>query len=220
MFETIFAFLQANVLPLGFFGVFIASIAEEVIAPIPSALVMMTAGFLFVSGPIDLHNIWRLVYYVGLPAGLGVAIGSLWIYGVAYWGGKTFLEKWGRYIGLHWADVEKMKSKLEEKKSDELAIISARILPVVPSVAISAFCGFMRMRFWKYITLTFIGMFLRGLVMGAIGWQVGNVYVRYAEFFAHFEDKVLALIVVLAVACFGALILRKYKNGVQTDDRS
>lgn len=211
MFESIFAFLQANVLPLGFFGVFLASIAEEVIAPIPSALVMMTAGFLFVSGPINLAHIGRLVYYVGLPAGLGVAIGSLWIYGVAYWGGKAFLEKWGKYIGLYWSDVKRLKSKLEEKKSDEWAIVSARILPVVPSVAISAFCGFMRMRLWKYFILTFIGMFLRGVLMGFIGWQVGNVYMRYAEKFSKLEDKVLWVIIAATAIFIGYLFWNRRK---------
>jgi membrane protein DedA with SNARE-associated domain len=215
MFESVFEFLQVNVLPLGFWGVFAASVAEEVIAPIPSALVMMASGFLFVSGSVTLANIWKLIFYVGLPAGFGVAVGSLPIYAAAYFGGKPILEKWGKYLGLYWADVEKMRLKLEEKKSDGVVIIGARVLPLVPSVAISALCGFMRMRVWKYFYLTFIGMFLRGLVMGVIGWQVGNVYTRYADAIAHFEDKVLILLIVVAVACFAWLILRKYKNGIQ-----
>lgn len=220
MFENLFVFLQAHILPLGFWGVFVASVAEEVIAPIPSALVMMAAGFLFVSGDFGWLNIWKLIYYVGFPAGLGVAVGSLPIYAIAYFGGRPILEKWGKYLGLYWSDVEKMKSKFEDKKGDEVAIIGARVLPIVPSVAISAFCGFIRMKIWKYFYLTFVGMFLRGLVMGAIGWQVGNVYTRYADAIAHFEDKVMILLLVIVVACFALLILRKYKNGIQTDSRS
>lgn len=209
MFESVFAFLQANVLPLGFFGVFLASVVEEIIAPIPSALVMMAAGFLFVQGEFSLLNIWKLIYFVGLPAGVGVAIGSLPIYAVAYYGGKPLLERWGKYIGLYWSDVEKLKSKFEASKRDEAAIIGARVLPVVPSVAISAFCGFMRMRLWKYFVLTFFGMFLRGLVMGAIGWQVGNVYTRYADAIAKFEDYVLIGLVAAATLFWLGLFLKR-----------
>jgi membrane protein DedA with SNARE-associated domain len=214
MFESVFDFLQIHVLPLGFFGVFAASVAEEIIAPIPSALVMMAAGFLFVSGPVNVSSMWELVYYVGLPAGFGVAVGSLPIYAIAYFGGKPILEKWGKYLGLYWVDVERLRLKMEEKKSDGVAIIGARILPVVPSVAISALCGFVRMKVWKYFYLTFIGMFLRGLVMGVIGWQVGNVYVKYADAVAHLEDKVLVILIVAGIACFGWLISRRREKVV------
>jgi membrane protein DedA with SNARE-associated domain len=214
MFESVFVFLQANVLPLGFWGVFAASVAEEVIAPIPSALVMMASGFLFVSGPVSLTNIWKLIYFVGLPAGFGVAVGSLPIYAAAYFGGKPILEKWGKYLGLYWTDVERLRERLEEKKNDGVAIIGARILPVVPSVAISALCGFIRMKVWKYFYLTFIGMFLRGLVMGVIGWQVGNVYVKYADMLSKFEDKALILIIAIGVGGLAYLVLRRRQRMV------
>lgn len=210
MIESILIFLQNNVIPLGAGGVFLASVAEEVIAPVPSALVMMTAGFLFVSGPIDLYNILRLIFWVGLPAAAGISLGSLWIYGVAYWGGKTSLDKLDKWLGLNWADIEKMRNKFEEGKRGELAIIGARILPVVPSVAISAFCGFMRMRIWKYFLLTFIGMFLRAMLMGAIGWQVGNIYYKYANLVARFENMVFAIIALIILSCLIFIILRKY----------
>lgn len=202
-------FLQQNVIPLGPFGVFLASIAEEVIAPIPSALVMMTAGFLFITGPVNLANIIKLAFFVGLPAGLGVALGSLWVYGVAYWGGKNFLDRCGKWIGLYWSDVEKMQTKFESGKTEELSIIGARIVPFVPSVAISAFCGFIRMKFWKYFLLTFIGMFLRGMVMGAIGWQVGNVYYKYAATISRFENIFLISIVLAGIICVAVLFWRK-----------
>lgn len=212
MIESLVAFLQTNILPLGFWGVFLASVIEEVVAPIPSALVMMMSGFLFVSGPIGLSSAAKLVFYVGLPAALGVTLGSLLVYAVAYWGGKIFLEKWGKWIGLYWADVLKMKLRFEGSKRDELAVISARVLPIVPSVAISAFCGFIRMGFWKYIALTFFGMFLRGVIMGAAGWQIGNVYFKYADLISKFENKVLWLIALLGVTVIIYMFLKRRKN--------
>jgi membrane protein DedA with SNARE-associated domain len=209
MFEHLTQFLELHILPWGWWGVFAAAVAEEVVAPIPSALVMMTAGFLFVTGPVGVGSILKLILYVGLPAAVGVTIGSLWIYGVAYWGGRRALDKFGKWIGLSWEDVEKMRIKFEASKGDEFGIIGARVVPFVPSVAISAFCGFIRMKFWKYCTLTFIGMFLRAMLMGAIGWQVGNVYHRYAETIARFEKLGLVLIILAGLLFIGVLFWKR-----------
>jgi len=207
--ESLLIFLEKVIIPLGAGGVFLASVAEEIIAPIPSSLVMMTAGFLFISGPASMASILKLIFYVAVPAGVGVAVGSLLIYGIAYWGGKVFLDKWGKWIGLNWGDVEKMRLKFENSKRDELAVVGARIIPFVPSVAISAFCGFIRMRLWKYLALTFIGMFLRALAMGAIGWQVGNVYYKYAETISRFEKLGLLLIMAGFIIFIAILFSRR-----------
>ena len=96
MIENLTHYLELYVLPLGPLGVFLASVAEEVVAPVPSALVMMTAGFVFVSGPVGFGSILKIVLHVALPAALGVTLGSLWIYGIAYWGGKVYLDNFFR----------------------------------------------------------------------------------------------------------------------------
>ena len=44
--ETI-VLIEKTLLPLGAFGIFVASLLEEVVAPIPSALVQLSAGFSF-----------------------------------------------------------------------------------------------------------------------------------------------------------------------------
>ncbi len=208
MIESLVHFLQLNVLPLGAFGVFMASVIEEVIAPIPSALIMTMSGFLFVSGSLSWGAISSLVFKVAIPAALGVTLGSYVVYFVARYGGKFTIEKWGKYIGLLWADIEKLQSKLSGTKTDELIIGGARILPIVPSVAISAFCGILEMNVIKYFFITFIGMFLRGLILGAIGWQVGNVYEKYANFFASAEQVVL-LSTILGLLIF---VVLKYRG--------
>lgn len=178
-----------------------ASVVEEVVAPIPSALVMMSAGFLFVIGPVDINNVLRLIFIVALPAASGVTLGSLFIYGIAWWGGKPLLIKWGKWIGLYWDDMEKLERRFKESKKDEIVIMGARVIPIVPSVAISALCGFFRMNIFKYIWLTFAGMFIRGLILAIVGWQIGNVYHRYADIISHFESIIL-IVVISSIAIF------------------
>ena len=208
MIEVLVHFLQTSILPFGAIGVFLASVIEEVIAPIPSALVMMMSGFLFVSGSVSFGSILALIFKVALPAALGVTLGSYVVFFVAKFGGRFVIEKLGKYLGLYWSDIETFKSKLSGTKKDECLIGVARIIPFVPSVAISAFCGILEMNIVKYFVITFIGVFFRGLILGAVGWQAGNVYKKYAERIASLEEWFLISTILVLVV----FIVLKYKG--------
>lgn len=211
MIETFLTFLEVYVLPWGVVGVFVASVVEEVIAPIPSALIMTTSGFLFVSGPVAFDSIIALVLKVALPAALGVTIGSFFVYFVVRYGGKFAIEKWGKYIGLYWSDIEKLQAKLSGTRKDEIIISLARVVPIVPSVAISALCGIIEMPILKYSIITFLGMFVRGLILGVVGWQLGNVYQEYALVIDQVGDYVLMAGVLVVAVYIGYKIVQKYK---------
>jgi membrane protein DedA with SNARE-associated domain len=208
MIEGLLGFLEANILPLGVVGVFVASVVEEVVAPIPSALIMTMSGFIFVQGDLSWGVLWALIFKVAIPAALGVTLGSYVIYYAAKYGGKFIIERWGRYLGLYWKDIEKLRSRLSGTRKDELIIAIARIVPFVPSVAISAFCGILEMNIVKYTIISFVGVFFRGIVLGAIGWQAGNVYERYAETISSIENTVL-ISTIFAIAAF---VMLKYKH--------
>ncbi len=211
MIEALLAFLQVHILPWGAFGVFVASVVEEVIAPIPSALIMTTSGFLFVSGGVSLPTILNLLLKVALPAALGVTLGSFFVYFLARYGGRFVIEKWGKYIGLYWSDIEKLQSKLSGTRKDEIIISTARVMPIVPSVAISALCGIIEMPVLKYTIITFIGMFVRGIILGVVGWQLGNVYQKYAIVIDRVGDYVLMVLVLGVVVYLASRIIEKYK---------
>lgn len=211
MIEALILFLQTHVLPWGALGVFVASVIEEVAAPIPSALIMTMSGFLLISGPISYSSILALIFKVAIPAAFGVTIGSYFVYFIAMYGGKVVIDKWGKYLGLYWSDIEKIQSKMSGSEKDEFFIGIARVLPVFPSVVISAFCGLIRMNVLKYSVISFVGIFLRGLILGTIGWQVGNVYAKYAEYIKHIENIVLFIITVIIVVFVGFKFVKKQK---------
>ncbi len=201
MIEHFISLLQTHVLPLGAFGVFLASIIEEVAAPIPSALIMTMAGFLLVSGPISVSSVIALIFKVAIPAALGVTIGSYLVFYIAKFGGQTIIDKFGKYVGLYYRDVENFKLKMSGTNKDELIIGLARVLPVFPSVVVSAFCGIIGMNPLKYFIISVIGIFFRGIILGAIGWQVGNIYSKYAGLISSIENVVL-LSTIAAVLIF------------------
>lgn len=208
MTESLIFFLQTHVLPLGAFGVFLASVVEEVLAPIPSALIMTMSGFLLLSGPVSLGSISALVFKVAIPAALGVTIGSYFVFYIARFGGKPIIESWGKYVGLYWSDVESLRGKMLGTKKDEILIAAARIIPIFPSVVISAFCGILQMNPIKYFVISFAGIFVRGLILGTIGWQVAGIYEKYAKVISSIENVVL-LSTVLGVVLF---VVLKYKS--------
>ena len=208
MIEYLINFLQINILPWGALGVFVASVIEEVIAPIPSPLIITMSGFLFVTGPLSWSTIYALIFKVAIPAALGVTLGSYTIYFIARFGGKFFIEKWGKYIGLYWTDIEKFQNRLSGTRRDEIFIGIARVIPFVPSVAISAFCGILEMNVFKYFIISFVGVFFRGIILGILGWQVGNVYEKYAQTISSIENTVL----ISTVFVIGVFIVLKYKG--------
>jgi len=208
MIEYLVHFLQINILPWGALGVFVASVIEEVIAPIPSALVMTMSGFILVSGPVSVKAILAIIFKVALPAALGVTIGSYVIYFAARFGGKFSIERWGKYLGLYWTDMEKLQNRLSGTRKDELIIGIARVIPIVPSVAISAFCGILEMNVFKYFIISFVGVFFRGIILGILGWQVGNVYEKYAQTISSIENVVL----LSTIFAIGLFVVLKYRG--------
>ncbi len=212
MVESLIVFLQTNVLPWGVLGVFVASIVEEVFAPIPSALIMAMSGFLFVVGPFSVKVLLALLFKVALPAALGVTLGSYPIYFIARYGGRRIIDSWGKYFGLYWADIEKLENRLKSTKKDELLIGIARVLPIVPSVAISAFCGILQIKLLRYSLISFIGVFVRAVIIGVIGWQAGNVYQKYTHLIGEIENYILYTIVVMII---GFIVLKYRKSACE-----
>lgn len=171
--EKILAFIVAK----GAFGVFLASVLEEVVVPIPSTIIQTGAGFLFLAGQsITLQTILLLVTKVAFPAALGATVGSLMIYGLIWWGGAIFVERFGAYFMLSPKKIERAKEYVLSHKSLIWAFCLVRFIPVLPSVFIAATAGIIRLPFRIYFLTTLIGMFVRGLYLGFAGWMSGKAF--------------------------------------------
>lgn len=210
MISQLVTFSENLFLTYGAWGVFFASIVEEVIAPIPSSLVIMGAGFSFMgSVPVDFSSILSLFAIVILPASFGVTIGSLFIYALAYFAGKPFLKKYGKYFGISWDSVEKTQTKFVRKHADSFVLFGLRAVPIVPSVVISAISGLVRLSVFKYITYTFLGTLVRATILGILGWQAGSFYKTYAEKIDLAENSI---IIILLLCLLAFVLYRMFKK--------
>lgn len=201
-------------MPLGVFGVFLASLLEEIIAPIPSAIVQMASGFIFIHGTFSFELLLEIIWKVVIPASLGVTIGSLFVYFIVYFLGKPFIDRWGKYAAIFWNDIEKAEEKFTAGYKDEATLFVLRTIPLVPSVAITAFCGLIRYNITKYLLLTFLGTAIRSLVLALIGWKVGEVYIEYADTISQFEDTILKIIILIILSFIMYKLYRKKKTNI------
>lgn len=186
---------------MGYTGVFIVMTIESAGIPIPSEVVMPYAGFLASDGGIA-HLL--LVAAIGcLGTGLGSAIG----YGVGRWGGKPFINKYGKYLG-----VTPDKMLWAERffcKYGEAACIYTRLLPVVRTF-VNVPAGLLGMDFPKFMAYTMIGAFPWCLGLASIGYILGDRWeaiVGMADLITYAFLGVIAVLV-LAAAVLYVLIKR------------
>lgn len=190
------AHFQEIIVQYGALGALLAAFTEEVIVPIPSAIVMMSSGFLFLSGTaVSGASLVRLLLLAALPIATGLTLGSLVTYGLAYRYGREAVDRWGKYFGLKWSDVEGLTNRLERRHAQSPLILFFRLVPVIPSVVINITCGFIRYPLLKYLPVTFLGVLVRAYVLAFLGWQIGGAYHRYSQLLDGFEKLGLVAVV-------------------------
>ena len=216
MFSDPISYLTSLIVSMGALGVFLGVIIEEVIAPIPSAVVIMGAAFLMIPAELGwLEALWMIFWKIAIPASAGMVVGSSLIYGIGYWGGKPAITKWGKWFGIRWSDIEKAESRLSTKHADVLGLFFFRTIPIIPGVVLSAFYGVIRVPWKIYAFVTFVGSIIRAFVLGVIAWKAQGAYTVIAEKFNKLEDLVIVAVVAIALAGIGWFIWRKKKNQPQ-----
>ncbi len=176
MLTTIAQYLEHIIVSLGPIGVFWGSILEEVIVPIPSSLVQAGAGiFLMGTTPFSLVGVLKLFGVIVVPAAFGVAIGSLPVYFIALYGGDIALRKYGKWFFIRYSSVQHVRERFAKNKHTFWFVTTLRFVPLLPSAVVSAVCGLLGMNFRSYVLSTLLGVAVRALYMGAIGWATGRV---------------------------------------------
>ncbi len=210
VFAELTLLLENFIITYGPIGIFFASILEQIIAPIPSTAVIVGSSF-FIMGnsPVSFLALEKLFFYIALPVALGVTVGALIIYGAVYKLGKPFVDRWGKFIGLSWEEIEKTEKKYSKSNSLLLFLFMTWAVPIFPSVVISAFCGFIKYDIKKYIYVTFFGTLVKAIVLGFMAWQLGTLYWNIGSKLALSEDLVIIGLIILLIVI---IIYKKYKK--------
>lgn len=200
------------IIEYGAWGVFFVSLFEETISPVPSSFILLAAGFfLLPTGvPFD-HLLFDSVLKIMIPGGLGLTIGLMLSYALAYFGGEPAILRWGKWIGISWNDVERVKKRFTGTFWDELFLFGTRIMPFIPHTIISVAFGVIRYPVRSFFIMTLLGTMLRALLLGLLGWSLGGAYATYSDEFSLVGSWVLTGIAVIVVFFVVYRILKKRK---------
>jgi membrane protein DedA with SNARE-associated domain len=180
---------------MGYAGIFILMTIESAGIPVPSELIMTYGGFMASQGKIN----WIVAAAMGsLGTGLGSAIG----YAIGAWGGKAFIDRYGRFLG-----VTPQKMLFAEKwfcKFGESACFYTRLLPVVRTV-VNVPAGLLGMNFYKFMAYSMVGAFPWCLVLAYLGFTLGENWesiMEYSHLLTYGVGAIVALIVVGAIVLY------------------
>ena len=172
-------------------GVVVLMAIESACIPFPSELIMPLADWMLIKEQ-SLDVTYTLV--AGAYGALGNTIGSVIAYGVGMWGGRPFLEKYGKYILISRHDLNLADRWFD--KSGSWSIFTSRLLPVVRTF-ISLPAGIARMHFIKFLIYTFLGSFIWSTGLAYGGYQLGEHWERIRVIMRPFDPLFIAIIIVL-----------------------
>ena len=202
------AFIDQIVIPflnnlygaVGYFGVMLAMGIESAMVPLPSELILPYAGFL-VSDPGQLEpltgqpwNFWIVV----VAATIGNTLGSLVAYAIGAYGGRPFLERFGRYLLIRPHEIELADGFFA--RHGAATVFIGRLLPVVRTF-ISFPAGVARMPLGRFIVYSTAGAFIWSCLLVYAGTILGGNWVQIRHAHQPF-DLAIALGVVGLVALF------------------
>ena len=174
----------------GYWGVGFLMFVETVFPPVPSEVIMTVAGVSASRGNMT---------YTGVVASgtAGAMIGNyLWFWLAIKFGPQRlerFLEKHGRWLTLHWTDVERGQKLFA--KHGSIIVLVARMLPTFRSL-ISIPAGIFRMSHWRFLLFSAIGTAGWSAALAGAGYALGSQFADVEKILGPISTAVIALIVI------------------------
>ena len=145
--EPVGAWTRDTIGSMGYPGIVLLMAIESACIPLPSEVIMPFSGFLVSQGRFTLFG-------AALAGAFGCAVGSAVAYAAGTWGGRPFLERYGRYVLIRKRDIDRADRWFE--RWGLWAVFVSRLLPVVRTF-ISLPAGIARVSFVPFILLSFLG---------------------------------------------------------------
>ena len=195
--DPILEMIKNGVQAWGYLGVVLMMAIESANIPLPSEAIMPTAGILVQQGKMNIH-------LAALAGAVGCVIGSIPSYFLGMWGGRPFLQKYGKWFLLKHKDLE-LADKWVDKYGDVTFFI-ARMLPVVRTF-ISFPAGVLKAHFGMFCLFTFIGSLVWCYFLTWVGIKFGENMEMFRDLWHKFD----LAIVLFVVAGFGFYLYHHLK---------
>lgn len=191
--ETVRQWIQVIMESLGYPGIALIMLVENLFPPIPSELVMPLAGFLIVNGTFNFPG--------AIAAGtLGSVSGAIVLYYIGQLAGeplvRPFIRNYGKWFLLSEADLD--KSLQVFTKHGDIMVFTGRVIPLIRSL-ISLPAGMNRMPFLRFVLLTTVGSAIWTTLLTVAGYILGANWSRVVEFISQYQKVVLAAIAIAVI---------------------
>lgn len=187
----------------GYLAVFVLSVLQSCCVPTSSELTLGFAGVLAAEGKLSLPGV--------IVAGVsGELIGAYLGWAIGYYGGRAFVERYGRYVLMSTADLDRAEGWYS--RHERFGVLGSRLLPVIRNfVAVPA--GVAEVPLVRFGVLTFVGSLVWDAAMALIGYGIGGSWRAVMKGFSD-AGYLLGLLVVAAVAVFVWHRWRSYHRDV------
>lgn len=206
--DQIAEIIQQLILTLGYPGVALVMFTENVFPPIPSELVMPFAGF--VAGQPDSQLSFVGVWLAGV---IGSVAGAIVLYYVGMFLGdsvvRRILRRWGRLLTVSEADYDRALRFFA--KYGSVVVFFGRLIPIIRSI-ISIPAGANHMPMPQFLLFTTIGAAIWGFALTYAGLLLGENWHQVTDFIEQYQDVVLVVGVVVAVALVGLFVYSRLRK--------
>ncbi len=183
--EWLSAFIIAVISTLGYPGIVLLMILENIFMVLPSEIIMAFAGYLVWTGRF---NLW----WVATLGALGCNVGSSVIYYVGAKGARPFLLRYGKYLLISRREIEMADGWFE--KYGHWTVFVSRLIPMIRSL-IALPAGVARMNFLKFNVYTFAGSWLWCYGIAYAGYKLGSHWPTLEVYFHKFDYVIGGLLV-------------------------
>ena len=192
--ELIDPLLQAvrdTVAQWGYLGIVVMMAIESANIPLPSEAIMPAAGILVQQGKMNLH-------LAALAGAVGCLVGSVPSYLLGLYGGRPFLEKYGRWLLLKARDLDVAENWVN--KYGDIIFFICRMLPIVRTF-ISFPAGVLRAHFAMFCLFTFVGSLIWCYFLTYVGIKFGENMQLFTDIWHKF-DLAIAIIVAAGISYY------------------
>jgi len=189
----------------GYTSVYVLMVMESMVFPVPSEAVMPFAGFVIAQGGFTFFGVIAVSTF-------GSITGSIASYYIGLYGGRRFINRYGRYLLLN--DEHLVTTENFFKNHGQKTIFISRFIPIVRHL-ISIPAGMSKMNLIKFSIYTIIGA---GMWNGFLTW-VGYKFKQNWDTVMKYSEILDIFVLGLIVCGLGFFIYKhwkKYRNKKQS----
>jgi membrane protein DedA with SNARE-associated domain len=197
--RTIIPFFLQLYDAVGYVGVAIAIALETFIPIVPSEVIVPMAGWKIAQSSADPSVLepltqapWNFVVAL-LVATLGAVLGSLAGYLIGAWGGRPLLDRYGRYVHIKPADLDRADAWFA--RYGDWAVFFGRLVPLVRAL-INYPAGVARMPIGRFLLFSALGSLPWNAALLLGGVLLGENYRRLYDTVKPYEYVIYVVVLI------------------------